>query len=158
MSLKRIMSAPQMQCGVCKQMLSPFDPGEPLPMVYLHAELAEDHQPQPEPIDPDAVLRCDFCTQPTLVVYTLHTMAFYSPPETHESAGYLDDGNWACCPTCLDLIRQGDWAGVGDRSKRTLAPSSRAAGLDVRRMGAQIDKMHRSFRENWDKVIPKEPD
>lgn len=158
MSLKRIMAAPQMQCAECKQLLSPFDAGEPLPVVYLHAELGKDHKPVPEPRDESTAERCDFCTQATTVTYSLHTMAFYSPPESHETAGYVDDGEWVACPACMDLIRQGDWAGVGDRSKRTLGPSSVAAGLDLRRMAAGIDKMHRSFRENWDRVIPKEPD
>lgn len=158
MRVDRLEQAPRMQCAVCKEELSPFDAGEPLPIVYLHAALVQQHIPIPEPMDDTHRERCDFCTQHATATWTLRAMPFVQHKRPNEWASYMDDGEWACCETCLDLIRQGSWGAVTRRAERSLMPEAIRAGISRASATRQVRRMHRTFRENWDGKIPEEPE
>lgn len=148
-----------MQCDVCKLALTPYDPGFPHPIQYIHALLVETHEPVPVPYGGDIRLRCDFCCRPTVVVYTLHTMPFLEhKKEGVTVAGYMDDGEWAACRRCVDLVAAGSWGKLARRAERSLGSGTRRAGLSRGSSMAGIRRMHNAFRDNWDGVIPKEPD
>jgi hypothetical protein len=157
-NLDRLERAPHMQCAVCGEVLAPLEPGVPwLPITYLHTKLNVDHEPVPAPLLGPQKLTCDFCCEAVTEVYTLRSEPFSRAARDHEWAGYVDDGQWACCKACLDLIRAGDWELVAQRAERSLIPDALAAGLPRAAAAAGIRDMHQSFRDTWNGAIPEEP-
>jgi hypothetical protein len=156
----RIEQAPHMQCAVCNRGLTPLDPGAPFPIRYLHAVLAdEDHAPVPIPLNDQVVMKCDFCCEDTETIYTLHASPFLEHKKPGVTwAGYLDDGDWASCLTCRELIRAGAWEQLALRSERSLLDEVVRSGLARAKAARGIRNMHQAFRENWDGRIPEEPD
>ena len=127
-----------MACAVCGLVLNRrvLASADGLTEEWLHNQPA-DHPTVPVPVsDIRTNFRCDFCLADN-ARWTLPVAQYEAAP------GNMNEGDWAACDVCADLVRAGKWnAIVGRVAKAFRAQSGQSVQTEALRM------VYRQLRAN----------
>jgi hypothetical protein len=136
-------------CSGCRRVLSEREDADGS-KSWVHSADYADACPGGEPVavDESVLLAiCDFCSTPVprhaLMVKCRPFGYAYEAPETDV---HVDDGQWAACEVCADMIRADQWDALAEhcvycmeRLHGAMAPAIRAGVLDgIRQLHAAV--------------------
>jgi len=112
---------PRAMCSRCNQLLNRVDNLNTGASFWMHADPTMETRCHPYlvlPVDESKLVSfCDFCSSPVpgrvAVVWCDPFITTHEDDEGQQVGPLVgDDGRWAACEVCADLIDAGDWAAL----------------------------------------------